>query len=92
MKIHLTKPAANDLREIEHYICEDNAAAAKQTVLHVISAIEYLAISPKMGRVGRVLETRELVVSATPFIVIYQIRGRLIMVLRILHSSRKWPS
>lgn len=91
MKIHLTKPAIDDLQKIEHYIHQDNASAAVYTVWRVLDAIDYLANYPTMGRAGRVPKTRELIVSSTPFIVIYQIREKIIMVLRILHAARKWP-
>ena len=91
MKIHLTKLAKEDLQEIEHYIRQDNTVAAVHTVLRVMESIEYLVAYPTMGRTGRVPKTRELMVSSTPFIVIYQIREQVIMVLRILHAARKWP-
>jgi toxin ParE1/3/4 len=39
-----------------------------------------------MGRRGRVLETRELVIPRTPFIVPYAIH-----VLRIFRAARQWP-
>lgn len=91
MKIEITKPAVTDLQNIEDYISEDNPKAAARTVLRVIEAIEYLETYPTMGRAGRVPKTRELIISGTPFIVIYQIRGALIFVLRVLHAARKWP-
>lgn len=91
MKIHLTKPATDDLEEIEHYLRQDNASAAVGTVLRVLDAIDYLATYPTMGRAGRVPKTRELIVSSTPFIVMYQMREKIIMVLRILHAAMKWP-
>ncbi len=91
MKIQITNPAASDLEEIENYIRKDNPVAATRTVLRVLEAIEYLITYPTIGRTGRVANTRELVVSSTPFIVVYQIRQHIIAVLRVLHSARKWP-
>jgi toxin ParE1/3/4 len=91
LKIQITKPAATDLQEINNYIRQDNPAAAAQMVVRVLEAIEYLAKYPTMGRVGRVPKTRELVVSSTPFIVVYQVRQHILFVLRILHAARKWP-
>lgn len=91
MKIQITKPATFDLQEIDNFIRQDKPAAAARTVIRVLEAIEYLAIYPTMGRVGRVPKTREFVVSGTPFIVVYQIRQHTIFVLRVLHTARKWP-
>ena len=44
-----------------------------------------------MGRPGRLRGTRELVISRTPFIAIYRVKGRRIEVIRLLHSSQQWP-
>lgn len=91
MKIQITKPAATDLQEIDNYIRRDNPAAATRTVMRVLEAVEHLATHPTMGHAGRVPKTRELVVSGTSFIVVYQIRQQIIFVLRVLHTARKWP-
>ncbi len=91
MKIQITKPATTDLQEIDNYFRQDNLAAANHTVMRVLEAIEYLAMLPTMGRVGRLPKTRELIISGAPFIVVYQVRQQTIFVLRILHAARKWP-
>ena len=43
-----------------------------------------------MGRAGRVLRTRELVITKFPYIVPYQVRDNNIYILRVLHTSRIW--
>jgi toxin ParE1/3/4 len=35
--------------------------------------------------------TRELVISRTPFIGVYTVKGAHIDVVRFLHSSQQWP-
>jgi toxin ParE1/3/4 len=50
-----------------------------------------LLAHPQMGRPGRVAGTRELVISSTPFVVIYRLQGQSIEVLRLLHSAQQWP-
>lgn len=91
MKIQITKPANDDLQEIDRYIRIANPSAAARTVMRVMEAIEYLGVHPNMGRNGRVLKTKELIVSGTELIVIYQLRQQTIFILRILHAARKWP-
>ena len=44
-----------------------------------------------MGRVGRVRGTRELVIAGTPYIAAYRVKGRVILILRILHGAQLWP-
>jgi toxin ParE1/3/4 len=36
-------------------------------------------------------ETRELVVSGTPYIVPYTVRGDVVEIHAVLHGARKWP-
>lgn len=91
MKIQLAKSATEDLHDVEAYIKQDNPQAARQTIHRVLDAIQYLVEFPAMGRPGRLPRTRELVVSGTPFIVIYQVRVNTLVVLRILHGARRWP-
>ena len=84
--------AINDLAALRAYIAEDDPAAAQRVVFHIIRGIEQLlAGQPHMGRAGRVPGTRELVVSRTPYIVLYRIWNNRLQVLRVYHSVRKWP-
>ncbi len=49
-----------------------------------------LAEHPELGRVGRVGGTRELVVTGTPYLLVYRIRGDELQILRVLHGRRQW--
>jgi len=57
----------------------------------VQEAAEYLIDQPNIGRPGRLVNTREFVITGTPFIVIYWVRGGAVQILRLLHHSQKWP-
>jgi len=90
MDILFTDSAREDLRSIKKYICEDNFEAAQKVVKHIFDSIEYLRTNPSLGRAGRVLRTRELVISKYPYIVPYQVRENTIYILRVFHTSQKW--
>lgn len=89
-EIIFTIPAQEDLRAIKQYICCDNFETMQQVVEYIIDSVEKLKDNPSIGRAGRVLRTRELVISKYPYIVPYQVRENTIYVLRVLHTSRKW--
>lgn len=91
MNIKWTKGAARNLNQIEKYIARDNPRAAVETVLRVIKAIGMISDNPTLGRTGRIFGTRELIISGTPFIVAYRIVAGKVEILRVLHSSMKWP-
>jgi len=81
--------AIDDLVALRTYIEQDNPAAARRIVLHIIQNIDtLLPCSPEMGRPGRVPGTRELIIPRTPFIVPYRLEGKTIQILRIFHGAR----
>lgn len=92
MEIFWQAHALADLRALQAYIAKDNPKAARQTARRLVAAVEALADTPTMGRPGRIVSTRELIVAGTPCIVPYRVRGGAIEILRVLHAARKWPS
>ena len=88
--ILFTITAQEDLRAIKQYICADNYSVAHEVVKHILECVEILKDNPSIGKAGRVLRTRELVISKYPYIVPYQVRDNNIYMLRVLHTSRKW--
>ncbi len=91
MPIKWLRKALRNVEQAHDYIARDNQAAAVHVVLKIQAAVAQLADSPLIGRPGRVEGTRELVIFQTPYIVIYQVRGKIVHIIRILHSSRKYP-
>lgn len=73
------------------YIAKDNPMAAVSQGDRIAEQIEILLQHPQMGRPGRKQGTRELVISRTPFIVVYRIKAKRIELLRVLHGAQQWP-
>ena len=86
----LPQAQSNRLEQLE-FIAQDNPLAAINQDEEIERQINMLLAHPKMGRPGRVAGTRELVISSTPFVVIYRLQGQGIEVLRLLHSAQQWP-
>jgi toxin ParE1/3/4 len=86
----LPKAIANRNAQIA-YIAKDNPLAAITQGDRIAEQIEVLLQHPEMGRPGRKKGTRELVISRTPFVVVYRVKGMLIEVIRLLHSSQQYP-
>lgn len=91
MIIYWLEDAIRDLQHLRHYIAQDNKNAAKKIVKKIMHSTELLIEQPGMGRPGRVLNTRELVISDTPYIVPYRVKNEVIEILRVFHSSMRWP-
>ncbi len=52
---------------------------------------DFLGDHPKIGRIGRVAGTYELVIPGIPYIVPYRIQNQEVQILSVFHTSRKWP-
>ena len=91
MKIKITKLAAQDLQSTKDYISKDKPNSALAVIKRVVEAIENILTFPSMGRAGRVPNTKELVISGTPLIIVYQVKQDTLYIVRIIHTARKWP-
>lgn len=91
MRVKWTRNALVNLDHEAEYIARDNPEAARRIVENVRGAVQKLAEHSAIGRPGRIPGTRELVVGDTPYVVPYRVRGNTVEILRVLHSSRKWP-
>jgi len=92
MRIRWTQSAIHDFTRICDYIGERGSGrTARRIALTINQEIERLAQFPEQGRTGRKPDTRELVLSGLPYIVIYRIRDGQIEILRILHGAQIWP-
>ena len=90
-KIEWTVPALHDLVAAGDYIAQENPDAAQRMASRVQEAVEHLREHPNLGRPGRLSDTKELVVSGTPFIAVYWIKQGGIQILRLLHHAQRWP-
>ena len=91
--VRWSRPALFDYSEIISRIRDANPRAAARIGQLVKDRLSLLATMPRMGRTGRVAGTRELVLSGTPYLIIYELRGPddQIYILRLLHGARRWP-
>jgi addiction module RelE/StbE family toxin len=90
LKLRWTRPALADLIEAQDYIARENPAAAEAVAQRVWDGAKNLCYHPSMGRRGHVVGTREWVVSDTPYVIVYRVRGDNLEILRVWHGRRNW--
>jgi toxin ParE1/3/4 len=91
LKVHWSEQALGDRDDIFQYLAERSLSAPIRIERLFDQASDRLARFPRCGRLGRVAQTRELVVSGTPFLLIYRVDDDRVVVLRALRASQKWP-
>jgi len=87
-------PQAIAMRDAQlEFVAQDSLNAAIALGDQIERQVGQLLAHPAMGRAGRIKGTRELVISHTPYIVVYRIKRRAgkVELLRLVHSARQWP-
>ncbi|HLH17451.1 MAG TPA: type II toxin-antitoxin system RelE/ParE family toxin [Bryobacteraceae bacterium] len=91
MRIRWTTPALNDLKAISRRIEQQrNLTTANRVCRHIYDSIQTLRRHPHTGRPGAEEGTRELVITKSPYIVIYRLQPGAVQVLRIWHGAQDW--
>jgi addiction module RelE/StbE family toxin len=91
MKVVWLQRALRNLEDAATWIAQDNPPAAARLVARIKQATEQLASHPASGRLGRTAGTRELVIAGLPYIIAYRVHADQVDILRVLHTSRRWP-
>jgi len=92
MKVVWGRRARRDLYKLISYIAEESLQAAELVSNRIDDATHFLAVMPGSGRPGRVAGTRELVISRTPYILVYRIKSNSVRIIRVYHAARRWPT
>ena len=92
MQVVWLKSALNNLDEIAKYISQESPQAAQQVVDLLVEQVNQLTAQPAIGRPGRVVGTRELVISNSHYLVPYRIINNQVEILRVFHTSRRLPT
>ena len=92
MKVVWSRRAIRHLVSLREYIGKDSEQNASVVAKRILSAIELLQSQPEMGRPGRVLGTRELVIPDTPYLIPYRVRRDRLELIAVFHGRQKWPA
>lgn len=88
MRVDWLHQATRELDSLYDYVAISNPQAARRLLHAILTAVDRVSQFPTSGRLGEVTGTREVVVSGTPFRVVYRVQGSRVVVLRVFHSSR----
>ena len=91
MQIRWTSKALNNLEAAVKYIAKESQSNAHMVAQKIWDSVQLLKTQPGLGRPGRIGGTRELIIGGLPYIVPYVEQEGVIIILRIIHASMKWP-
>jgi toxin ParE1/3/4 len=87
-KLIWTEGAKNDVDEIRKYVKERSPKAAARIGKRIKELVAHLKTNPEMGPVGRWPGTRELVITDTPYIVLYVVEDEGVLLLGVIHGAQ----
>src|ERR1022692_3752571 len=91
MKVVWSRRALRHLVYLRQHIEKDSEQTAALVASRILKAVDLLQSQPGIGRIGRVVGTRELVVPETPYVIPYRVRGQRLELIAVFHGRQKWP-
>lgn len=92
MKVVWSRRAIGHLAKLRKHIEKSSEQNAVLVAKRILTAIDILQTQPEIGRTGRRLGTRELIIPDTPYIVPYRIRRDQVELLAIFHGRQRWSN
>jgi addiction module RelE/StbE family toxin len=91
MKVRFTRPAQDDLRQIQAYVSKDNPTEASRLVARLIERARSLGDTPYEGRETDEPDARVVVVPRLRYFIFYTIESNEVHITHIRHTSRRRP-
>jgi len=91
MRIVWSRRALVQLTALRDYIAEDSPESAASVATRILECVDLLSRHPEIGRAGRVVGTRELMVPGNPYSVPYRLRRDSLELIGVFHGRQKWP-
>jgi toxin ParE1/3/4 len=91
MKVVWSRRAIRHLVALREHIAKDSEQNAALVARRILASVDLLQTQPNMGRPGRVVGTRELIVPNTPYIIPYRVRREMLQLIAVFHGHQKWP-
>ncbi len=88
MQVIWTETALSNLMQIRAYIGLDDREAASRMAAKLLDAGNTLKTFPNRGRPASVAGMRELVVSGTPYLFVYQVSRDSVQIAHVWHSAQ----
>jgi toxin ParE1/3/4 len=91
VKVDWSARALRDLDEIIDFIAQDSPSAAFRMESRIDEAAKSLDRMPNRGRLSNRLGARELVISGTPYVIVYVVREGRVLIASVLHGAQDRP-
>lgn len=84
-----TKRALSNLEAELEYYGKINPILAKELTVTITDGVKNISSMPGIGRPGKKISTRELVVDQFPYIIAFRVREGTLEILALIHQKRR---
>ena len=91
MNVVWSRRAIRNLVQLREHIEKDSERTAALVAGRILKAVALLQSQSEIGRPGRVVGTRELVIPDTPYLIPYRVRRGRLELIAVFHGRQKWP-
>jgi toxin ParE1/3/4 len=81
--------ALRRLDAIRLYVARDKPGAAELLALRIVTVTQALRMHSDLGRAGAEPRLRELIVAGTPYIIVYRVQTKRIVIATIWHAAQR---
>jgi toxin ParE1/3/4 len=90
VRLRWAPAASDDLESISDYLRGNYPSLAQSTIRKLYTAVLSLKRFPRRGRIGQLENTRELVTTPLPYIIVYAVDSDFVHILRVIHGAEEW--
>ena len=69
-------------------MAQDKPDAAARLATRIVAVVEALRNHPRLGRAGTEPGVRELVIGGTPYVILYRVRGKRVIISTVWHGAQ----
>ena len=91
MNVVWSRRAIRHLVQLREHIEKSSEQNATVVAGRILKAVALLQSHPEIGRPGRAVGTRELVIPDTPYIIPYRVRRERLELIAVFHGRQRWP-
>jgi len=91
MRVRWREQAVTDRDDVEAYYGQYNLRAAVAAGDRIQEVVDLLETFPHLGHQGTIPGTREITVAGSKSVVVYQVEGDSVDILRVFHGGRQRP-
>jgi len=91
MKVVWSRRAIRHLVQLREHIEKSSEQNAGVVAGRILKAVALLQSHAEIGRPGRTVGTRELVIPDTPYIIPYWVRRERLELIAVFHGRQRWP-